>query len=81
MKSNKRYCPLFVIGFNPPNESASYDPRVCVTDCAWYDNGNKQCILQSIYAAINDNMSFLDDICNTVNGFTDESLYDINEES
>ena len=46
MKSNKRYCPLFVIGFNPPNEGASYDPRVCVTDCAWYDNGNKQCILQ-----------------------------------
>lgn len=79
MKENKRYCPLFVIGFNPPKHGATYDPRVCITDCAWYDNGNKQCMIKSIYAAINDNMSFLDDISNAINNFTCEPMYDINE--
>lgn len=80
MKDSKEtYCPLFLIGFNPPKKGETYDPRTCKSNCAWYDKNYKQCIVQSIFAAINDNMGYLDEINCSLNGFTEIAGYDINE--
>ena len=49
---SKEYCPILTIGYDPPKGNATYDPRVCKTDCAWYNKTLHQCILHTI----NDNL-------------------------
>lgn len=46
--ANPKYCPILLIGFEAPKGNNTFDPRVCHSDCAWYDKMNKQCILHSI---------------------------------
>lgn len=42
------FCPIMLIGFDAPKNGASYDPRKCKKDCAWYLENEKQCVLLSI---------------------------------
>lgn len=44
----KKYCPIMTIGFDPPKGKASYDPRECKQDCAWYHKESKDCAIHVI---------------------------------
>ena len=48
MANNKKYCPILMIGFDPPKGNASYDPRECKRDCAWYNKDSKECSVHLI---------------------------------
>lgn len=51
-KGNKKYCPLFTIAWDPPKDPKSYDPRTCKSDCAWFDDTEKQCAIVSIQSVL-----------------------------
>lgn len=45
--SNKTFCPIMTIGFNPP-EKGKRDLRLCMKDCAWYDVADDTCKINKI---------------------------------
>lgn len=49
--SNKTFCPIMTIGFNPP-EKGKRDNRLCMKDCAWYDVQGETCRINTIAEAI-----------------------------
>lgn len=48
--SGKKYCPIKMIGFDPPKDGGA-DMRTCSEDCAWYDQPLKQCHIVSVSEA------------------------------
>lgn len=51
----KKYCPIMVIGFNPPEKEKDTDPRLCHPDCAWYNEVDETCSIN----IISDNLDML----------------------
>ena len=45
--SNKTFCPIMTIGFEPPKEGKR-DLRLCMRDCAWYDPAEETCKINVI---------------------------------
>lgn len=43
----KTFCPLMLIGFDPP-KGKEKDMRVCHPDCAWYNEIDEECFIQTI---------------------------------
>ena len=44
---NKIYCPILSIGFEEP-KNGERDPRVCMKDCAWYNEVELKCNISVI---------------------------------
>lgn len=54
-------CPILLIGFNPPEEGQR-DLRRCSTECALYDEANKQCSIKTCAETITTVSGQLDDL-------------------
>lgn len=42
------YCPLMMIGFNPPEKKNDKDMRKCHPDCTWFNEVEETCNLNVI---------------------------------
>lgn len=49
MNKKKPFCPILMIGFDPPEKETDTDPRVCNINCNWYNRDDKCCLLQSLH--------------------------------
>lgn len=43
---DEKFCPILMIGFEPPENDKTPDPRVCNPGCMWYDELEKDCTLK-----------------------------------
>jgi hypothetical protein len=59
--SVKTYCPIRIIGFDPP-EKGQRDMRLCTKDCAWYNVAESKCAVSIIAAGIDNIDAQLNDI-------------------
>ena len=48
MATKTKYCPLMLVGFNPPSKKGDKDMRVCHPDCTWYNEVEDDCNLNVI---------------------------------
>jgi hypothetical protein len=48
--NNEKYCPILMIGFDPPKHEKDTDIRICNPGCAWYDDSAEEnnCILHTL---------------------------------
>lgn len=62
---NEKFCPILMIGFDPPIDDKIPDMRLCNPGCAWYDEVEDQCSVLSISSNIFD---LIDYTCAASNG-------------
>ena len=72
--SDTLFCPIMVIGFDAPKNGATYDPRKCKKDCAWYLKTEKQCILLSINDKLKDTLDATADMLDNTGDIVDTIL-------
>lgn len=61
-------CPILLIGFNPPEEGQR-DLRRCNTECAMYDEDNKQCCIRTCAEQISMVSDQIDDLISISGAF------------
>ena len=52
--NDKQFCPILMIGFDPPKDNKTIDMRVCNPGCAWYDEVEEQCSIVTLKANLTD---------------------------
>ena len=48
MKEKDMFCPIMMIGFNPPKEPNEKDMRTCQKNCKWYNRLDDNCAINLI---------------------------------
>lgn len=56
-----KYCPLMLIGFDPPNNNKNPDARTCHPDCMWYNEIDDDCNINIIAGNIDMIRAYIED--------------------
>lgn len=58
MANEKQFCPIMMIGFDPPKGDSIIDMRLCNSDCAWYDDVEEQCSIVTLKTNVADMVDY-----------------------